>query len=41
MKDELRTYPMIVLLLPMVAAILLFMDPPDRYASSKQTPNTM
>lgn len=41
MMADFRTYPMIVLLLPMVAAILLFMDPPDRYASSKQTPNTM
>lgn len=38
---DFRSYPMIVLLLPMVAAILLFMDPPDRYAYSKQTPNTM
>lgn len=38
---DFRSYPMIVLLLPMVAAILLFMDPPDRYASSKQAPNTM
>lgn len=41
MMADFRSYPMIVLLLPMVAAILLFMDPPDRYASSKQTPNTM
>lgn len=41
MKDELRTYPMLVLLLPMVAAILLFMDPPDRYAAARQTPNVM
>lgn len=41
MKDELRTYPMLVLLLPMVAAILLFMDPPDRYAAARQTPNAM
>ena len=41
MKDELRTYPMVVLLLPMVAAILLFMDPPDRYAAARQTPNAM
>ena len=38
---ELRTYPMLVLLLPMVAAILLFMDPPDRYAAARQTPNAM
>ena len=41
MMADFRSYPMIVLLLPMVAAILLFMDPPDRYAYSKQTPNTM
>lgn len=41
MMADFRTYPMIVLLLPMVAAILLFMDPPDRYASSKQAPNVM
>ena len=41
MMADFRSYPMIVLLLPMVAAILLFMDPPDRYASSKQAPNTM
>lgn len=32
---------MLVLLLPMVAAILLFMDPPDRYAAARQTPNAM
>ena len=41
MKDELRRYPMLVLLLPMVAAILLFMAPPDRYSAAKQSPNAM
>ncbi len=41
MMADFRSYPMIVLLLPMVAAILLFMDPPDRYAYSKQAPNVM
>ena len=32
---------MVVLLLPLVAAILLFVTPPDRYASSKKAPNAM
>ena len=32
---------MLVLLLPMVAAILLFITPPDRYASARKAPNAM
>ena len=32
---------MVVLLLPLVAAILLFVPRPDRYASSKKAPNAM
>ena len=40
MIDRLRAYPMVVLLLPLVAAILLFVTPPPRYAPRK-APNTM
>ena len=38
MLDRIRAYPMVVLLLPLVAAILLFADRPQRYAP-KQPPN--
>lgn len=41
MKEYIRTYPMLVLLLPMVAAILLFITPPERYASARKAPNAM
>ena len=41
MLNRLRAYPMVVLLLPLVAAILLFVPRPDRYASSKKAPNAM
>ena len=41
MLARIRSYPMVVLLLPLVAAILLFVPRPDRYASSKKAPNAM
>ena len=40
MRERIRAYPMVVLLLPLVAAILLFMEPPPRYGS-KAKPNAM
>ena len=40
MVQKLRAYPMIVLLLPLVAAILLFVEAPPRYGT-KKAPNTM
>ena len=38
MRDRLRAYPMVILLLPLVAAILLFVTPPPRYPA-KAAPN--
>ena len=38
MRDKLRAYPMVILLLPLVAAILLFVAPPPRYPA-KAAPN--
>lgn len=40
MRDRIRAYPMIVLLLPVVAAILIFVEPPPKYGA-KKTPNTV
>ena len=40
MNDRLKAYPMVVLLLPLVAAILLFVTPPPKYAP-KKAPNAM
>ena len=40
MLDKLRAYPMVVLLLPLVAAILLFITPPERYAA-RSAPNRL
>ena len=36
MRERIRAYPMVVLLLPLVAAILLFMEPPPRYGGKNQ-----
>ncbi len=36
MRDRMRAYPMVVLLLPLVAAILLFIEPPPRYGGKNQ-----
>ena len=41
MINRIRAYPMVVLLLPLVTAILLFVPRPDRYASSQKAPNAM
>jgi len=38
--DHIRAYPMVILLLPLVAAILLFIDRPPKYAP-KAPPNAM
>ena len=38
--DHIRAYPMVILLLPLVAAILLFIDRPPKYAP-KTPPNAM
>lgn len=38
MRDKLRAYPMVILLLPLVAAILLFVTPPPRYPA-RAAPN--
>ena len=40
MRDRIRAYPMIVLLLPLVAAILLFVERPPKYGV-KRAPNAM
>ena len=41
MNNRLKAYPMVVLLLPLVAAILLFVPRPDRYSSTRKAPNAM
>lgn len=38
MKEKVRAYPMVILLLPLVAAILFFVDPPPKY-SPRPAPN--
>lgn len=40
MLNKIRAYPMVVLLLPLVAAILLFVERPPRYPS-KKAPNAL
>lgn len=40
MRDRIRAYPMIVLLLPLVAAILLFVERPPKYPP-KKAPNAL
>ena len=40
MKEKLRAYPMVILLLPLVAAILLFIDPPPKYPP-RPAPNAL
>ena len=40
MKEKLRAYPMVILLLPLVAAILLFIDPPPKYPP-RTAPNAL
>lgn len=40
MKERVRAYPMVILLLPLVAAILLFIDPPPKF-SPPPAPNAM
>ena len=40
MKERVRAYPMVILLLPLVAAILFFVDPPPKY-SPRPAPNVL
>ena len=40
-NKRVQAYPMVVLLLPLVAAILLFVTPPDRYSYAKKKPNAV
>lgn len=40
-NKRVQAYPMVVLLLPLVAAILLFVTPPDRYSFAKKKPNAV
>ena len=40
-NKRVQAYPMVVLLLPLVAAILLFVTPPDRYSFAKKEPNAV
>ena len=40
-NKRVQAYPMVVLLLPLVAAILLFVTPPDRYSFAKKQPNAL
>ena len=40
MKERVRAYPMVILLLPLVAAILFFVDPPPKY-SPRPAPNAL
>ena len=40
-QKRVQAYPMVVLLLPLVAAILLFVTPPDRYSYGKKAPNAV
>ena len=40
MKERVRAYPMVILLLPLVAAILFFVDRPPRY-SPRPAPNAL
>ena len=40
MKEKLRATPMVILLLPLVAAILFFVDPPPKY-SPRPAPNVL
>ncbi len=40
MKEKLRACPMVILLLPLVAAILFFVDPPPKY-SPRPAPNAL
>ena len=38
--ERVRAYPMVILLLPLVAAILFFVDPPPKY-SPRPAPNAL
>ena len=40
LQERLQAYPMVILLLPLVVAILLFVTPPPRYGT-KKAPNAM